>query len=267
MKKIIMACTVAAMLASSVMCVSAENLPEYTPTEDGTYVVDAYNTNTVADAYYGVVVVKGTNAAGVDLSDTDSILYIDQVTADAEGNVVIDEFMSKIDPTDESFTGGTIYIGGEGLETATAIGYIVAGEEEEETFTISGTVAGNLGATAPTVVASDGTTDYDATVDAEGAFTVDVPVGATYTVTVTKTGYLSYTKANIATEISAIEATIKPGNVNGDSSVNLTDLSSFLDAYNTAVETIEKDYDESGAVNLSDLSPLLTNYNQGAISE
>lgn len=58
--------------------------------------------------------------------------------------------------------------------------------------------------------------------------------------------------------LSAATVTAKPGDLNGDNSVNVTDLSILLSNYNTtnAVADINKD----GVVNVFDLSILLSNY-------
>ena len=174
----------------------------------------------------------------------------------------------SFDLKDELGSDKVYVLAGGSTLTPTVVGYMQA-STAPSTFTVSGTVTGNNGTSFPSVVVSDGTNSYNAIVTAEGTFTVDVPVLATgvYALTASKTGYLKYTKSNIAEAIANINAIIKAGDVNGDDSINLNDLSALLGSYNTSVDTIEKDFDESGTINLNDLSALLVNYNQGSISE
>lgn len=265
MKKIIMLLTVAAMLATSVIGVSAV---DYTADEDGKYTGVAYSGLT-ANEYYGVVVVKGTENATIDFNNKDNILYIDQVTADETGAITIPAFMTKGDELVE----GTIFIGGAGLGGATNIGYLkLAQSSEPEKFIISGTVTGYAGTILPTVTVTDGTTPVTATVNADGTFSVEVPVleSGAYTLTATKTSHLSYTKANITAE-ATVNPELKVGDVDGTGLVDVYDIafvSAEYNSNNTEADFVSAyDVDETGGIDVYDIAFVSANYNESSISE
>ena len=54
--------------------------------------------------------------------------------------------------------------------------------------------------------------------------------------------------------------TTKPRDVNGDGSVNITDISALLSAYGQTGSSLAADLDKNGSVNIADLSIILTNY-------
>ncbi len=259
MKKIIMLLTVAAMLATSVIGVSAV---DYTADAEGKY-TGVTHSGLTANEYYGVVVVKGTTATTVDFSNLDNILYIDQVTADENGAITIPAFMTKGDELLE----GTIFIGGEGLPTATNIGYLKLAQVDPETFVISGTVTGYAGTTLPVVKVTDGTNEYTATYTEGAAFTVEVPVLAegAYTLTATKTSHLSYTKQNI-TEEATVNPVVKAGDIDLDGKANVFDIGVIVVNYNAESGVSQNyseayDLDEDGKVNVFDIGVVVVNYN------
>ncbi|MBE7047944.1 MAG: hypothetical protein E7393_01030 [Ruminococcaceae bacterium] len=76
---------------------------------------------------FGLVIIEGLNKEVLDLSDEnleEKILYIDQATA--VGNVISFGKFGLRDTGDE-FAGATAFVGGFGLQSATAIGNIVVG--------------------------------------------------------------------------------------------------------------------------------------------
>lgn len=262
MKKIIMLLTAIAMLATSVIGVSAV---DYTADSEGKYTGVAH-TGLTANEYYGVVVMKGIDAA-VSFDNTDNILYIDQVTADSEGNITIPAFMTK----GEELFEGTIYIGGEGLGTAECIGYLkLAQSEDPEMFVISGTVSGYAGTVLPTVKVSDGTNEYTATVNEDKTFTVEVPVleSGSYTLTATKTSHLSYTKANITAE-ATVNPVVKAGDMNADGIADVSDMALIVKNYGAIAGSDgysnSCDVNEDDIMDVSDMALVVGNY--GAMSK
>ncbi len=263
MKKIIMLLTAIAMLATSVIGVSAV---DYTADDEGKYTGVAH-TGLTANEYYGVVVVSGIDAA-VDFDNTDNILYIDQVTADADGNITIPAFMTKGDTLVE----GTVYIGGEGLDTATCIGYLKLAAVDDETFVISGTVSGYAGTILPTVIVTDGTTNYTANVAEDGTFSVEVPVLTTgaYTLTATKTSHLSYTKSAISAA-TTVNPVVKGGDIDGSGQADVLDISRIVNVFNSKTGddnyNIANDLNESGQCDVLDISVIVNNFNNPNITE
>jgi len=78
---------------------------------------------------YGMVAIKGTNTI-IDTSNLGNIYYIDQASADADGNISFVEFTPKgILPTDDNYEECTVYIGGPGFPLAEKIGYLKKGEK------------------------------------------------------------------------------------------------------------------------------------------
>lgn len=265
MKKIIMLLTVAAMLATSVIGVSAV---DYTADKDGKY-TGVTHSGLTANEYYGVVVVKGTENATIDFNNKDNILYIDQVTADNTGAITIPAFMTK--GTD--LVEGTIFIGGAGLNGATNIGYLkLAQSSEPEKFIISGTVSGYAGTTLPTVTVTDGTTPVTATVNSDGTFSVEVPVleSGAYTLTATKAAHLKYTRNAISAE-ATVNPVVKAGNMNGDNIADVSDMALIVDNYGALAGatgyTAAYDANEDGIMDVSDMALVVDNYGAMDITE
>ena len=64
--------------------------------------------------------------------------------------------------------------------------------------------------------------------------------------------------SSAAATLTASTVTAKPGDLNGDNSVNITDLSILLSNWNTTNSAA--DVNKDGTVNIFDLSILLSNY-------
>lgn len=128
MKKAILLLTVALVLVLSAVCVSATEYVDYTPTGDKYTII--YNVGeSNATGMYGMVAIKGTNTI-IDTSNLGNIYYIDQASADADGNISFVEFTPKgILPTDDNYEECTVYIGGPGFPLAEKIGYLKKGEK------------------------------------------------------------------------------------------------------------------------------------------
>jgi len=128
MKKAILLLTVALVLVLSAVCVSATEYVDYTPTGDKyTIIYNVGESNTTG--MYGMVAIKGTNTI-IDTSNLGNIYYIDQASADADGNISFVEFTPKgILPTDDNYEECTVYIGGPGFPLAEKIGYLKKGEK------------------------------------------------------------------------------------------------------------------------------------------
>ncbi len=137
MKKFLSITLTVAMLLASAIGVSA-----YEANANGfvTIEVDGATLDKTLDGEYSLVVVKGLNTQVIDFSDANSILYIDQATAD-EGVVSFGE----IGLTEA--TEATAFIGGRNLDGATSIGNITISSAPATTPVSSVTITPN----APTV--------------------------------------------------------------------------------------------------------------------
>jgi hypothetical protein len=107
----------------------------------------------------------------------------------------------------------------------------------------------------------------------EGAYTLTVPAapaGTTYTLVVTKPGYLSYTIWNLTltseVDIEAIDIRQLAGDVNGDGIVNAVDLTCLLSEFNRKpLSFANADIDGNGIVNAADLTYLLAGFNKRTV--
>jgi hypothetical protein len=107
----------------------------------------------------------------------------------------------------------------------------------------------------------------------DGAYTLAVPIapaGTTYTLKVTKPGYLPYTIKNLmltdGQAIETIDIRQLAGDVNGDGVVNAIDLTQLLSEFNREpVNYWEADIDGNGIVNAADLTYLLAGFNKRAV--
>lgn len=253
MKKVL-----ALVLAALLMTAAVFAAPTaFTPNENGEYSV-GYTEGT-ENNYYALLVVSGIYAEGeTPAISEDTVLYIDQGTADANGDVSFEGWIPKND------TEATVYLGGSDLDDGPVLlGYL---SKEEEKFTVAGKVT------------TDSNTTYEATVtltDAEGnaftgtsalgAYSVEVPKG-TYTFKVTVKNHLSYTDNELAVEadISEKNVALKGGDIDGMGSVEFADLNTVLVDYG---KESEADIDGNGTVEFADLNTVLTNYGSIAVEE
>ena len=134
MKKVISLFAAITML--STVAIQASALENYLPTEDK-YSVE-YEGLTPG-AYYGMVAVEGTGA-DVNTTDSSKFVYIDQATANSAGKIEFNGFAPKgKGASEEGYVESTVFIGGEGLNGAQAIGILrVDGYKAE--IVISGSV-------------------------------------------------------------------------------------------------------------------------------
>ena len=255
MKKLTLVLSVVIMAA--ILAVSAVAAPSVYET-DTNAAFDVTYTGT-AGAYYAIVAIEGIAAEGTAPAITeDSIQYIDQKTADADGAVAFEDLLLKVDGTP-----ATIYLGGSDLDEAVLLGWVNKPADEPDTFTVSGTVTSGSDAAA-TVTLTSGDNVFTVNTNA-GAYSVDVPAG-TYKMVVTKLSHTSYTKNALVVEADVVKnVTIKAGDVNTSGVVNASDLGDLLKKFNTTDEGC--DINASGVVNASDLGDLLKNFNATSVVE
>lgn len=269
MKKALMLLTASVVLALSAVCVSAE---DYTPVRDK-YTITYEVGKTNAAGMYGMVAIKGTNTI-IDTSNLANILYIDQTSANSDGIITFSEFAPKgVAPSNANYEESTVFIGGPGFPTATAIGVLKKGELG---FFIEGKVVDTASSKIATITVKDAAGEVIATTTAEadGTFSVAVPAGEGYSVVITKANYMSYTITGVNVSDEAEEPIALPnadmstsaGDVNGTGFVNIDDLSIVLADYSeTTLSNPNSDINKSGEVNLDDLSIVLAAYSEDPI--
>ncbi len=259
MKKITLVLSVvlmAALLAFSAVAAPVDYETDTNAAFDVTY------TGT-AGAYYAIVAVEGIAAEGTAPAITeDSIQYIDQKTADADGSVAFEDILLKVDGT-----AATIYLGGSDLDEAVLLGWVNKPADEPDEFTVSGTVTSASNAAA-TVTLTSGDKTFTVNTNA-GVYTVDVPAG-TYKMVVTKAKHLSYTKNELVVAAATTQnATLLAGNiVSSDSdneSIGYEDMEPVLLAYGG--EDTDSDLTGDGVVGYEDLEHVLLNYGKTAVIE
>lgn len=249
MKKITLVLSVvlmAALLAFSAVAAPVEYETDTNAAFDVTY------TGT-AGAYYAIVAVEGIAAEGTAPAITeDSIQYIDQKTADADGSVAFEDILLKVDGT-----AATIYLGGSDLDEAVLLGWVNKPADEPDTFTVSGTVTSASDAAA-TVTLTSGDKTFTVNTNA-GAYSVDVTAG-TYKMVVTKAKHLSYTKNELVVAAAVTKnVTLAGGEIVVDGTIDSLDLGKVLSVYNA--ENSEIDVTDDGVVDSLDLGKVLASYN------
>lgn len=255
MKKITLVLSVvlmAALLAFSAVAAPVDYETDTNAAFDVTY------TGT-AGAYYAIVAVEGIAAEGTAPAiSEDSIQYIDQKTADANGSVAFEDILLHVDGTPS-----TIYLGGADPDGAVLLGWV----NKPDTFTVSGTVtsASDAAATVTLTNVADETVVFTVNTNA-GAYSVDVTAG-TYKMVVTKAKHLSYTKNELVVSAAVTkDVTLAGGDLDNDGSVAFTDLSAILNTYSSTT-ALDADIDEDGAVGFTDLSVVLNNYSANSVVE
>lgn len=243
-----------ALAFAAVLCGGAFAAETYNQDASGAYTVDYTGK---AGEYYAILVVDGIYEDGKMPTITeDSIIYISQETADAEGKVSFADFKTKNDHD------GTVYIGGSGLDSAVLLGYVKAPTTGSK---VSGSVTSDSGSPVESNVTLTSTTDSSKTftvTTADGAYEITVP-NDTYKFVVTKKAHLSYTKNELAVNADVVkDVELKGGDLNADEVVNFDDLLSILAAYNTVADSADVNAD--GKINFDDLLVLLSNYSAKA---
>lgn len=224
----------------------------YRPAADGTYSI-GYTEGT-ASKYYALLVVEGKyEADATPTISEDTVLYIDQGTADANGDVSFDGWIPKNDEV------ATVYLGGTGADKPVLLGYLGANN-----FVVSGNVTSESTYEATVTLTDSEGTAYSATSE-NGAYTVEVPEG-TYTFTVNVNNHLTYTKNEFSVSADTVkDVSVLGGDVNSDDVIDFDDLTQVLKDYKTASD--DSDVDASGTVDFDDLTAVLKNYKVTAVVE
>ncbi len=231
----------------------------YEPAEDGTYSI-GYTEGT-ASKFYSLVVVEGKYAAdATPVISEDTVLYIDQGTADANGDVTFDGWIPKNDEV------ATVYLGGTGSDTPVLLGYLAAASR-----TISGTVTAvpataNEATVTFTGVANTDTagTEVTATAGANGAYSIKVPEGS-YTFKVSIDNYLVKTETVTISGDATKDVTLLGGDVNADGAIGDADITALCANYGTS--EAKGDIDGDGTVDYDDLMVVLNNYGKTEAAE
>jgi len=124
MKKILSMLVVVSIVALSAMGAFAA---DYLPDDNGRYTVVVENLQ--PGEMYGMVAIKGTQASQITEAN---IVYIDQATADSEGKISFTSFGTMgAAPDAEDFVEATVFVGGAGYASATAVGTLKAAAAPE----------------------------------------------------------------------------------------------------------------------------------------
>lgn len=179
----------------------------------------------------------------------------------------------SFDLKDELGSDKVYVLAGGSTLTPTVVGYM-QGATAPSTFTVSGTVTGNLGSVAPTVKIYKGETEVAvANVGDGGVFTVDVPVldEGSYTLKAEKAGYLKYTKNNVTADTTSVTAKLLAGDINASGSVTMDDIAPMLSAFGATQDSDKYvalyDLNDSGSITMDDIAPALSNFSKTDIVE
>ena len=254
--KIFLACLVCAVMLC--VAVSAETTT-VVPGDDGKYDVTY---NGTSGEYYAILVVEGTYAENeTPTISEDSIIYISQETAGADGNATFADFLPK------TATNGTIYIGGSDLDEAVLFGYLSTGVEE--TATVSGKVTSSADSTWATKVVMTDTTDsaatYEVTTETE-TFSITLPLG-TYKMEITKTSHLSYTDntVEVAEDVTYDAVELKAGDADENGAIGVLDITALITDFGKSSGFVEScDINNDGSVGITDLTAIIASFGLSA---
>lgn len=204
-----------------------------------------------------VLLVVAKSADGSRMINANSIMYIDQKTADANG--VTFEFIPKSVPDCEVLLAG---------DFGDAVSPIVLGElVAQGGASITGKITN---ANAPLVQLGSGDREnfvaqYTAIVNKDGTFAFNgIPEGE-YALQISQAYCITYFKANVSITPDTTqfdrEFTLHAGDIVPDGAINFSDLSLLIRNYGPSYTPgSPADINGDGAVNFEDLSLLIANY-------
>lgn len=250
MKKIL-ALALAMLMAMSVVAAPVA----YKPNDKGEY--SAGYTEGTKGSYYALLVVSGIYAENeTPAISEETVLYIDQSTGDANGDVSFDGWIPRDDVK------ATVYLGGSDLPNPVILGYLGA----EEKFTVAGKVSTDSNTTyEATVTLTNGTDTYTVTT-AEGTYSVEIPEG-TYTFKVTLKNHLSYTDNDFAVSenVAGKNVSLKGGDIDGKGSVDYEDYAAIVNNFLT--DNADVDIDGNVTVDYDDYAKVVNNFGATAVVE
>ena len=245
---VLMACV--ALMSVSVFA----DTTTYAPEADGTYTIPY--TEGTSGQFYALLVVEGIYEEDeTPVISEDTVLYIDQATANANGDVSFDGWIPKNEEP------ATVYLGGSNLPD----GPVLLGYLGSQSFIVSGTVTSESTREA-TVTLTDAENNVFTATSVNGAYAVEVPEG-TYTFTVNVKNHLSYTDNDfvVDADVSGKDVALKGGDTDGDGAVAFADLTSILNTYKET--DTETDITGDNVTDFTDLTIVLNNYKDVAVAE
>lgn len=198
----------------------------------------------------------------------DSIMYIDQTVANADGTFSFTDYIPKINvPYGERYV---VKVGASSLSQTIPGGYLEV--PEPQGYTVSGKVnCYGEKTTAKLKLKKDGAVVATADATAQGTFNFEnIPDGEYYMI-VTKNAHLPAVVSVIVNNgnISVPEITLLPGDcvaegMNQTREIGYTDLSLVIDIYGATTEDLdykaEYDVNEDGEIGYTELSEIINNY-------
>ena len=161
-----------------------------------------------------------------------------------------------------------VVMGGEAIDKQ-EVGTIFFGEQQDPTYTVSGTVSttsADKDFTAK-LLAGDAVA-YEAVVTA-GTYTFSGVAAGDYTLAIEKAAHIDYTAAiTVAADVNKGDLAMIAGDTDRSNAINVDDFTAVGNNYN-AVDTdadfdAEADTDGSGAINVDDFTAIGNNYNATA---
>ena len=253
MKKVLsLVLVLMALVAMSTVAFAAD--VTFEPDADGTYTIPY--TEGTSGQFYALLVVEGVYEEGeTPAISEDTVLYIDQATANANGDVSFDGWIPKNEEP------ATVYLGGSNLPD----GPVLLGYLGSQSFIVSGTVTSESTREA-TVTLTDAENNVFTATSVNGAYAVEVPEG-TYTFTVNVKNHLSYTDNDfvVDADVSGKNVSVLGGDTDGDGAVAFADLTSILNTYKET--DTETDITGDNVTDFTDLTIVLNNYKDVAVAE
>lgn len=205
---------------------------------------------------YALLVVKKPAAGESRIVSEETVMYIDQQAATAEG--VTFDFIPMSTPNCEVLLGGK-FTSGKSL--------VVLGEMLGKGVTVRGSVTyyRNKPWSMNISVQQNGIETANLLTETDGTFSTILPEG-TYDFVISADGYLTHTQQVLVDgemKNVSIDCRAYAGDTDKSGAITGTDLGQLISDYNKA-PTYHTDLDNSGSVNGTDLSYLIGNYNNRA---
>ena len=202
------------------------------------------------NGFVTLLVFKGSTIS------VDSIMYIDQTTADSDGGFSFLNYVPRTNLGQKDQY--TVKIGATALDSAISGGVLALPEDKTA---IAGTVVYNFtNKKDATLLLKDPSGTTIQTVNNAENFKFESLEPGTYTLVATKDLHLPATVSVTYSDeaVTNVSVPLYAGDVNADKVINLTDLSMLLSNYKAS--SVAVDLNADGTVDITDLTALVNNY-------
>jgi len=132
-------------------------------------------------------------------------------------------------------------------------------------------VSAGLGGATLTALSVGGAVITETVTSADGAFSLSVPQGGTYTVQARYPGYMTAQRNDVYVVGASVDigaTTLRGGDINGDNCVNIFDMVMIASVFGTSgfSPLDPKDINDDGVVNIFDLTVAASNFGRCGVT-